>query len=67
MSHLYNPLVTTNQLYKNASNLPAEIQDSIRFYTARLTQAAGILLRLPQDITAQATMFFSSDIGLRTT
>ncbi|PQE03583.1 hypothetical protein CJF31_00010135 [Rutstroemia sp. NJR-2017a BVV2] len=28
----------------------------IRFYTARLTQAAGILLRLPQDITAQANV-----------
>src|SRR3954469_11532056 len=56
MSHLYNPLATSEQLYKNASNLPAELQDSIRFYTARLTQAAGILLRLPQDITAQANV-----------
>ena len=58
MSHLYNPLATAQQLYQNTSNsrLPAELQDSIRFYTARLTQAAGILLRLPQDITAQANV-----------
>lgn len=58
MSHLSNPLATTEQLYRNASanSLPVEIQDSIRFYTARLTQAAGVLLRLPQDITAQANV-----------
>lgn len=57
MSHLTNPLATPNQLSSNpSSHLPPEIQDSIRFYTARLTQAAGILLRLPQDITAQANV-----------
>ncbi|EKD16779.1 uncharacterized protein L3040_006279 [Drepanopeziza brunnea f. sp. 'multigermtubi'] len=60
MSHLSNPLATTSQLYaqsaSNPSALPLEIQDSIRFYTARLTQAAGILLRMPQDITAQANV-----------
>jgi cyclin L len=56
MSHLWNPLATAQQLEEsNVSNaLPGELQDSIRFYTARLTQAAGILLRLPQDIAAQA-------------
>jgi cyclin L len=58
MSHLWNPLVTAQQIEdSNANNaLPAELQDSIRFYTARLTQAAGILLRLPQDIAAQAVV-----------
>ena len=58
MSHLSNPLATASQLYKASSSnaLPIELQDSIRFYTARLTQAAGILLRLPQDITAQANV-----------
>jgi hypothetical protein len=58
MSHLSNPLATAEQLRQKAlvNSLPAEIQDSIRFYTARLTQAAGILLRLPQDITAQANV-----------
>ncbi|KIN07768.1 hypothetical protein OIDMADRAFT_151590 [Oidiodendron maius Zn] len=58
MSHLSNPLATAEQLHQRAlvNSLPAEIQDSIRYYTARLTQAAGILLRLPQDITAQANI-----------
>ena len=58
MSHLSNPLATAAQLYQRTSAhaLPIELQDSIRFYTARLTQAAGILLRLPQDITAQANV-----------
>ncbi|KAH7317929.1 cyclin-like protein [Rhexocercosporidium sp. MPI-PUGE-AT-0058] len=57
MSHLTNPLTTALQLSSNpSSHLPQELQDSIRFYTARLTQAAGILLRLPQDITAQANV-----------
>jgi hypothetical protein len=58
MSHLSNPLATAEQLYKKASvnDLPAELQDSILFFTARLTQAAGILLRLPQDVTAQANV-----------
>jgi hypothetical protein len=58
MSHLSNPLATAEQLRRKAlvNSLPVEIQDSIRFYTARLTQAAGILLRLPQDITAQANV-----------
>ncbi|PVH74774.1 hypothetical protein DL98DRAFT_575428 [Cadophora sp. DSE1049] len=57
MSHLTNPLATPAQLSSNpSSHLPPEIQDSIRFYTARLTQAAGLLLRLPQDVTAQANV-----------
>jgi hypothetical protein len=58
MSHLSNPLATAEQLYKKASvnDLPAELQDSILFFTARLTQAAGVLLRLPQDVTAQANV-----------
>jgi hypothetical protein len=58
MSHLSNPLATADQLYQGDSlhALPLEIQDSIRYYTARLTQAAGILLRLPQDITARANV-----------
>ncbi|KAL2065212.1 hypothetical protein VTL71DRAFT_2881 [Oculimacula yallundae] len=58
MSNLTNPLVTPSQLTQSQSQsqLPPEIQDSIRFYTARLTQAAGILLRLPQDVTAKANV-----------
>jgi hypothetical protein len=59
MSHLTNPLATPAQLYAlNTLNspLPPDLQNSIRFYTARLTQAAGLLLRLSQDITAQANI-----------
>lgn len=58
MSYLSNPLASAEQLFSRSSEnaLPIELQDSIRFYTARLTQAAGILLRLPQDITAQANV-----------
>lgn len=58
MSHLVNPLATVGQLYQKTSvnALPIELQDSIRYYSARLTQAAGILLGLPQDITAQANV-----------
>jgi cyclin L len=56
MSHLWNPLATAQQLgASNTDNaLPGELQDSIRYSTAKLTQAASILLRLPQDIAAQA-------------
>ena len=56
MSHLWNPLVTAQQLEERVSEngLPSELQDSIKYYTARLTQAAGILLQLPQAIVAQA-------------
>src|ERR1700712_974044 len=58
MSHLSNPLATADQLYQktSANSLPIELQDSIRYHAARLTQAAGVLLRLPQDITAQANV-----------
>ena len=59
MAHLTNPLVSPSQLFAlSALNfpLPPDLQASIRYYTARLTQAAGLLLRLPQDITAQANV-----------
>ncbi|KAI9745534.1 MAG: hypothetical protein M1818_001068 [Claussenomyces sp. TS43310] len=55
MSHLSNPLATAQQLYdRSSTRVPAELQASILFAAARLTQAAGILLRLPQDVAAQA-------------
>lgn len=57
VSHLLNPLATSFQLETSASQLdgvPKDIEDAIRFETARLIQAAGILLRLPQEIIAQA-------------
>ncbi|KAK0714663.1 cyclin-like protein [Lasiosphaeris hirsuta] len=58
MSHMTNPLATPNQLYKRRSfsSLPTELQDAIFFSAQCLTQAAGILLQLPQSATAQANV-----------
>lgn len=57
LSHLTNPLASPLQLETSASQLdglPKDVEDSIRFQSARLLQAAGILLRLPQDLVAQS-------------
>ena len=61
MSQLSNPLATVEQLQQSASDLdgiPTDLQNSIRFASTRLMQAAGVLLRLPQDIIAQAIVIF---------
>ncbi|MCJ1470828.1 hypothetical protein MMC07_009475 [Pseudocyphellaria aurata] len=58
---LSNPLVTPEQLANSSSQLdgvPAELESSIRFAGSHLTQAAGILLRLPQEIIAHAIVLF---------
>lgn len=58
---LSNPLSTPEQLLKSSSQLdgiPVDLESSIRFAGAQLTQAAGILLRLPQEIVAQAIVVF---------
>lgn len=62
LSHLSNPLATPEQLSASGSQLdgiPADLETSILFAGARLTQAAGILLRLPQDIIASAIITYS--------
>jgi cyclin L len=61
MAHMTNPLATVDQLHRrNAlSNLPSDLQDIIFFATQRLTQAAGVLLRLPQSVTAQASVILA--------
>src|SRR5436305_12891196 len=62
LSHLSNPLATPEQLVSSGSQLdgiPSDLEDSIRYASVRLTQAAGILLRLPQDIIAQAIVTFT--------
>ncbi|KEF61331.1 uncharacterized protein A1O9_02896 [Exophiala aquamarina CBS 119918] len=51
--HLTNSLATTQQLF-DLSNREGEDGPSIRFALVRLTSAAGILLRLPQEAIAQA-------------
>ena len=57
-THMTNPLATVDQLYRRASfgAMPTDLQDLVFFATQRLTQAAGILLRLPQSVTAQANV-----------
>jgi len=62
LSHLSNPLATPKQLANSASQLdgiPAELEDSIRYASQRLIQAAGVSLRLPQDVIAQAQVIFT--------
>ena len=59
---LSNPLVTPEQLSNSSSQLdglPADLETSIRYTGALLTQAAGILLRLPQETVAQAVVIFT--------
>ncbi|KAF2271826.1 uncharacterized protein EI97DRAFT_387127 [Westerdykella ornata] len=61
-SPLANPLATVAQLETSGSQLdgvPSDLEDSVRFAGARLTQAAGILLRLPQEVIAQAIVIFT--------
>lgn len=57
-----NPLATIDQLSSSASQndgIPADLEDSVRFAGARLAQAAGIMLRLPQDVIAMAIVNFT--------
>ncbi|KAI1142268.1 cyclin-like protein [Hypoxylon sp. FL0543] len=58
MAHMTNPLATVDQLYQRTSfsALPSDLQDIIFFATQTLTQAAGVLLRIPQSVTAQANV-----------
>ncbi|KAB5535202.1 cyclin-like protein [Coniochaeta sp. 2T2.1] len=63
MSHLHltNPLATPDQIYRrsNFSALPTDLQDLIFFQSQLLTQAAGLLLQLPQSVTAQANVLLA--------
>lgn len=58
MAHMTNPLATAEQLYSrtNLGLLPSDLQDVIFYMTQSLTQAAGVLLQLPQSVTAQANV-----------
>ncbi|ORY65212.1 cyclin-like protein [Pseudomassariella vexata] len=58
MAHITNTLATVDQLYRRNTldALPQDLQDTIFYATQCLTQAAGILLRLPQSATAQANV-----------
>ncbi|KAJ0168365.1 Cyclin-L2 [Colletotrichum tanaceti] len=61
MAHMTNPLATAEQLYKrnSFSSLPADVQDVVFYSTQCLTQAAGVLLDLPQSTTAQANVLLA--------
>ncbi|KAI9793162.1 MAG: hypothetical protein M1833_000802 [Piccolia ochrophora] len=62
LSHLSNPLVTPEQLTTSGSlldGIPTDLETTIRCAGARLTQAAGVLLQLPQEIIAQAIVIFT--------
>ncbi|KAI9883926.1 MAG: 40s ribosomal protein L44e [Watsoniomyces obsoletus] len=55
--HLCNPLATIDQLSTSGSRLDGiskEEEDTARYRGAIMTQRAGILLRLPQDVIAKA-------------
>lgn len=60
-SHLVNALARPEQLAQSTSQqngVSADLERSMLFAGARLTQTAGILLHLPQDIVAQAIVVF---------
>ena len=57
LHRLSNALVTSEQLSRlqdGASSYRTEDAQSIRFVQGQLTQAAGVLLRLPQEVIAHA-------------
>lgn len=62
LESLSNVLATPAQLSSSSSSLDGilpDLESSIRFAGALLTQAAGVLLRLPQDVIAQAIVTFT--------
>lgn len=61
LSHLTNPIATATQLQISSSQIngvPEDLERSIKYEGARLIQAAGLLLRLPQDLIAEAIILF---------
>jgi hypothetical protein len=62
LKYLSNALATAEQLTSSSSaidGVPSDLETSIRFAGTQLTQAAGVLLRLSQDIIAQAIVTFT--------
>ncbi|RDA95008.1 hypothetical protein CP533_2109 [Ophiocordyceps camponoti-saundersi (nom. inval.)] len=61
MSLLTNPLATVSQLQLRVSlsSLPQDLYESVFIATQCLTQAAGLLLRLPQSVTARANVILA--------
>ncbi|KAM5444693.1 hypothetical protein MferCBS31731_000147 [Microsporum ferrugineum] len=62
LAHLSNSLATPAQLEHTSSSLdgvPEELERSVRYAGVKLTQAAGVLVQLPQDVIAQAIVVFT--------
>lgn len=62
LKHLSNALATPDQLSNSSSaidGVPSDLETSIRCAGAQLTQAAGVLLHLSQDIISQAIVIFT--------
>lgn len=62
LSCVSNALATQEQLSNSSSSIngvPPDLEASLRFAGAQLTQAAGILLHLPQDTIAKAIVTFT--------
>lgn len=62
LKYLSNALATPEQLTSSSSaidGVPTDLETSVRFAGTQLTQAAGVLLRLSQDIIAQAIVTFT--------
>ncbi|KAJ5495173.1 hypothetical protein N7539_000289 [Penicillium diatomitis] len=62
LKHISNALATPDQLSNSSSSIdgvPSELETSIRCAGAQLTQDAGVLLYLSQDIIAQAVVIFT--------
>ncbi|XRM46951.1 hypothetical protein ABZX51_009967 [Aspergillus tubingensis] len=62
LKYLSNALATPEQLTNSSSSIdgvPVDLEASVRFAGAQLTQTAGVLLRLSQDIIAQAIVTFT--------
>lgn len=61
MTQLTNPLATAAQLYDRSSlsSLPQELIEGLFIHTQCLTQTAGLLLELPQSVTAQANVLLA--------
>ncbi|KAL1303833.1 hypothetical protein AAFC00_000290 [Neodothiora populina] len=62
LSHLTNPIATPKQLQTSASQIdgvPPELEESVRYESSKLIQTAGVLLRLPQEVIAEAIIIFT--------
>lgn len=61
LSQLINPLVTPQQLLRSASQLHGmsrQLEEAVRYRASSAIQAVGILLRLPQQMIAQAIVIY---------